>query len=594
MSSPPEPLGEGRIGVNGSPEERVQKLPASSEQRRRRREQIRARMDQIEQELQQLQAEYAALAPLTLVPPEVISSIFEEYVAECWRPILSDPYIRTHCRPYEWLKLLSVCRHWREIALRTPRIWTFITTQDIKKVNLMLSRSGKCPLTIVNRPPSIATLEPVYRAVIPELSRVRKAEFEITSSVQSLFSSGEQSPALQHLILQDLAIVMHTGMNTLGALSSADMPLLKSLKIQSGSPSLVTSLVRPTLTTLIVKFSPAVNAALVVELLQGLPFLQDLQLSNIASFGMSEFPVIPLPHLHKLELSGNPPSLGMAALLRCLDFPQDTEIRYSSIDSPLGLEEIGLVLPLVMASAIASSRAVLNNPAAAFRPYAIELEQDYGLSAELLAAPSDNSDYRPTRLSLSIGDGTDESLVQMYRHLNLTEVRYMNVAVPMSPELWLRAFENQALLKLEKLCLSGESDVEEFLEMLNTPLPPLASSAAPNSQEDEEQPVTPSTRFTFPNLKILELHGMGFRERNGVVRETDYIERLIPSLRQFTMERGSPLDELHITWPMNLTLEADLAALMDPSIAKFTKIDPSDVEDWGFSTDSIRKNQNTT
>ena len=56
--------------------------------------------------------------------------------------------------PYIWFKVLQVSHHWRDIALHTPRIWTWILTYPLygrnptKLARLGLSCSKSCPLTL--------------------------------------------------------------------------------------------------------------------------------------------------------------------------------------------------------------------------------------------------------------------------------------------------------------------------------------------------------------------------------------------------------------------------------------------------------------
>ncbi|KAJ3533518.1 hypothetical protein NM688_g7272 [Phlebia brevispora] len=546
----------------------------------------------------ELQERLSSLSPFTRVPPEIISCIFEAYVADYWDQAISGNISKRKStagpeipyRPYGWLTILHVCRDWRDVALCTPRIWTLVTPLHEECVNLALSSSGKCPLTIIIRPflHDYSVLRPAYCAIMQQLPRIRAAGFNVTSDVQSLFSDIEQSSSLQPSMLQHLSLAIHDPASRLGVFSSGYMPQLQSLKIVGASSALTVSLGRPTLTMLDVEFSPAADAAELADLLLQLPLLEDLRLSNIDIFPtaalLSGPAEIPLPHLKTLSLCGEPPNLAMAILLRRLSFPTDTEIIYHSRASSLiQITDSGLTLPLIISSAVASNLAVIDNPSAMFHSHAIELRLDFGFSANLLAAPSGASDDYRTRLQLSLQDRKEESVGLLFAMQDLSELRYLYIAIPLGKDIWMDVLRNTAFPKLKKLCLAGGVNLVEFLDMLTTPLPSSTSSAASDSQADEEHAV-PSTRFIFPNLKILELRGFVFRVQADLTHEGDLIERVIPCLRRMPVLRGNLLDELHITDPINLTLGEDLAALCDPCIARLATIDPSEVEDWGFSS----------
>ena len=102
-------------------------------------------------------------SPIACLPVEILSHIFllaahtpdedveppEDEISPCLSSSSTSPSV-----------LAAVCRHWREVAIATPRLWTRIcvTIGDImyrrrggtfSAVSRSVARSGKCPLDIL-------------------------------------------------------------------------------------------------------------------------------------------------------------------------------------------------------------------------------------------------------------------------------------------------------------------------------------------------------------------------------------------------------------------------------------------------------------
>ncbi|KAJ3556786.1 hypothetical protein NM688_g1832 [Phlebia brevispora] len=531
--------------------------------------------DRIAELGRQLRSEINSIAPIAHLPPELMSKIFEEYVADHWRAI--DCYkIFNH---YEWLVILHVCRGWRRLALDTPGVWTSIPPLRPEYVELALSRSRNCPLTMLSSPISSEShLTTFYRAIIRELPRIRVADFYVTDELQALFSSDpaanldETSLISKELSLQ-LGLDVGVTSPILPALSLAKMPLLTSLNVGHASLGLITALIRPTLTVLNVWFSTPVSAVELISLIRELPLLRRLELSRVQALSVPSSTdalascTVPLRHLKFSCLLGDPPSMGMAQLLDCLVFPMDAEICYYAHKSTFA--ESMLVLPLVVSKAIISTSPTPNESVTKFRPYSISFMSPIGMEVQVLGAPA--SGAHQMRLRMCLESCTDGSAIQIFELFDLTEMRYMDISIKMESETWIRLFRDKPLLKVNKLRLSEYAYPEDWLDILSTPLYSTSSST----------PFIPSgKRYLFPNLKILDLKDQTFRAKHDEVHKDDMLPRIIQRLLEFCRLRGYPLDELHITQPINLVTETDLATLKDPRIAKSFKIEDASVQDW--------------
>ncbi|KAF9009614.1 hypothetical protein BDQ17DRAFT_1539017 [Cyathus striatus] len=117
------------------------------------------RRDNLQQDLKSHQA---LLPPFRQLPPEIIGRIFY-----CCLPTiaerLSDSWISSLSTEVAPLQLTQVCSSWREIALNTPRLWTFISLSPSRSsimdmefqarnnianaINLWASRAANLPLS---------------------------------------------------------------------------------------------------------------------------------------------------------------------------------------------------------------------------------------------------------------------------------------------------------------------------------------------------------------------------------------------------------------------------------------------------------------
>ncbi|KZP31858.1 hypothetical protein FIBSPDRAFT_723772, partial [Athelia psychrophila] len=93
------------------------------------------------------------LNPVTHLPVEVLSQIFQHCIVVNWL----EKGLHT-CQPLDQTPLMiaSVSRHWRNVALGTPRLWSALSLtlrpKQVKRymelASMWLSRSGQSPLSI--------------------------------------------------------------------------------------------------------------------------------------------------------------------------------------------------------------------------------------------------------------------------------------------------------------------------------------------------------------------------------------------------------------------------------------------------------------
>ncbi|KAI0322285.1 hypothetical protein OF83DRAFT_855473 [Amylostereum chailletii] len=64
-----------------------------------------------------------AFSPISSLPPEILAYVFQIHMEN---PRWYYHRSGSHNPPLEWIVVTQVCRHWRQVALSQPRLWTLI------------------------------------------------------------------------------------------------------------------------------------------------------------------------------------------------------------------------------------------------------------------------------------------------------------------------------------------------------------------------------------------------------------------------------------------------------------------------------------
>ncbi|TCD68946.1 hypothetical protein EIP91_009336 [Steccherinum ochraceum] len=89
-----------------------------------------------------------ALLPANRLPPEILAAVFQLYVASVHGTLSQISQAQS---PFEWIAgVTHTCHYWREVALRTPMLWTTIAVAhcSTKVIEAFVQRSGTAPLVI--------------------------------------------------------------------------------------------------------------------------------------------------------------------------------------------------------------------------------------------------------------------------------------------------------------------------------------------------------------------------------------------------------------------------------------------------------------
>ncbi|KAJ6522129.1 hypothetical protein DFH09DRAFT_1330770 [Mycena vulgaris] len=285
--------------------------------------------------------------PVITLPNEITSEIFIH--------ALDLPSLNTQS-PAPTV-LAQVCRHWRNIALSLPMLWSTISLKIARKTlenrlimaNTWLDRSGTHPLSITfnHGPDDHGVTSPgvKFAQFLLEISRhffrLKHLEVGVTLIGPSLQLVQSRMPQLTHLALwMDR---LHTP-DAPVVISPETFPLLRSLELHHFHP--FTSVIFPwkQITTLICDH---IDYRHLRSILEQTPALLHCEVSHMRSaVGPSEKPIT-LPHLESLIFSLYPPdenpvhrlfpiSAMTLPALRILQIPE-TYLHYPAFDVLLAL-----------------------------------------------------------------------------------------------------------------------------------------------------------------------------------------------------------------------------------------------------------------
>ena len=122
--------------------------PSQENSREHLQQAIDAEIKSLEESIRVLRLHRNALAPISSLPAEVITTIFSILRI----PISSSPLTPlTPCEKPDhlpWLRITHVCHHWREIALNQPRFWSHLRFSNFSSAGAaeILARAKTVPL----------------------------------------------------------------------------------------------------------------------------------------------------------------------------------------------------------------------------------------------------------------------------------------------------------------------------------------------------------------------------------------------------------------------------------------------------------------
>ena len=449
------------------------------------------------------------------LPTEILESIF----IDCARDYHSKDDAHPTPTVPSWVNVSYVCRHWRNVALHCPILWTYLFVTSERWTEELLVRSKQAPLSLRletdhrdKEPPVLSFLE----QVMSHVERIQEVllDLDLPSLSNHVFLSKLSSPAPR---LQLLRISTRSFSSELfSVLFDGDTPALRTLEL-SNCPMPWSSFKLSGLTTLGLYDVPVWFQQDTNKFLATLSCMQDLThlgldgaLASAAGFlhstAFQTFQKINLPRLSSLFISA--PLSTVIVLLLCINIPLKTKVRlhcdlergsslddyarFSTLAKRLNMfEEQAPSMPTIRSLGIATlspSRSTILLFGAA--------ERDYFAGMTFL-----NSDRNiPLRISIpssrSITRNNWESIIcGICCSLPLTNIQSLHVVSPQfSSGFWRKILGHLQDLRHFKL---SEGDMPDVASLL---------SCSPHSDNADRGP----NRIFAPVLETLELYKIRF------------------------------------------------------------------------------------
>ena len=299
-----------------------------------------------------------ALAPISLLPPEVLSRIFH------FLSLKEPSKVFRKTRALGWILATHVCRLWRQVAIGDSSLWAQISGVPANRelVSEMLARARNAPLDI-NIYLGGAPDPEVLLMFPPHLSHTRELylselDWRHLDSVQRICS--QEVPALEHFKLEASLNYPQLQLVFLGldgtTLFKGQAPKLRTISLfhllipWSFIP-------RGQLTQLEIYLDDEVLGSDVgsdlnqlIDLLVNCPELEVLILDSCLYPQPTHFPygrAIHLPHLSRLHLGGS--SSRVTNLLKILKLPSSTTLQLHCRSENDSTHNHNLLLPVVSA-----------------------------------------------------------------------------------------------------------------------------------------------------------------------------------------------------------------------------------------------------
>lgn len=507
----------------------------------------------------QLNAHFVAISKL---PPEILAEVlifYAEGFREKFEAALSKEY-------WGWTAVLSVCAHWRAVALGCPRLWsTIVVTYSTDWMSQVLQRSRNAPLTVIMNLGSAAFYadrSKAFALVMRHLPRIRSIRLNTGRNTleEALKGDSLSAPLLQSLVIVSTPVVRSHGLIAPpNFLADGQFGALRRLELQDFPFSWKTSTPLSTLRHLKLNNVNRDATLLMPDMLSTLEqmsLLETLELRNCLPTLPSDADDAPpttrqveLSHLNSLLLAGQ--MLECTSLLNHLALPSGVVYKFQctglrgadnlaaalatkiSADGPIrfySVKEISDSLQTRIRGSLAES----------LDPYVSYLDTDIPYVFELtFGAPF---------------GALPQQLAAFCAGMPLSGVNIMEVSsLYLSANHWQQAFTE--IKSLEKLIVSGSATQE---------LPAVLGF----TDTDYEDVDSENKRFFIHDIDTLELNSARFAEIYEVDEEQmgGYTELLLDCL----MERsgyGAGICTLVLNLSINLsTCDREMLQEVVPSL----------------------------
>ena len=279
--------------------------------------------------------EAPSMFPIGRLPIELLAEVMRWYIRRIYEQFKYDP-IRG-LTPYAWLSIRHVCRVWRDLALRTPELSTFICLTRLECVQEMLDLSRDLPIHIYERPCGTQGLEErevsaILQLVLTNFSRISTAVLRDWNNNTSLLSF--DNPLPPNTIIRSLtwhSMIPYSPFG--GPITFSSQPILPNfifanlqyLNCAWTSTHSISHMLHPGLLHLEL-YEPCLVSDHLLAALANMHLLESLILRRVHTrTSNSANKVVTLSHLRNLVLSYDGSTEDLY-LLRCIMYPAGTSV----------------------------------------------------------------------------------------------------------------------------------------------------------------------------------------------------------------------------------------------------------------------------
>ncbi|KAK7040198.1 hypothetical protein VNI00_010004 [Paramarasmius palmivorus] len=290
------------------------------------------RVSKAKEDLRKLQSQHNSLIPICRLPNEVLNLIFISCVIDSeklggFKSRMVDS--KLYSTRFSWIWVTHVCRHWREVALNCPAMWSTPLFDKPSLALEMLARARYVPLRIhVVNYNILWNQEVLLKEVVQDMTRV--GELHVISDVSGDLLSQLVRPAPS---LRSLEMVRFSPneVQLPDNFLAGDVPLLRRLKLQFYHLKSWHNLDLSNIRFLVLIGNNPFMQPLLKSLLESLQTMQNLQYLELDSFRTSSNDIVTLDTtvtLSELEnVKIRAPLSTCVSILNCITIPPKATVE---------------------------------------------------------------------------------------------------------------------------------------------------------------------------------------------------------------------------------------------------------------------------
>ena len=527
--------------------------------------------DEINAVMQLLHSLRNAMAPISLLPPEVLSRIFH------FLSLKDRPFGYSRTRILGWIIVTHVCRLWRQVAIGDSSLWTeiFCVPTNRELVSEILDRSRNAPLDIfINLDgapdPKVLLLFPPHLSHTREL-RLSMLDLRHLDSVQGICS--QEGPALEHF---EVEVSLNYRTLTLRELDGTTLFKGRAPKLRTISLFYLfipwSFIPRGQLTKLEIYHDDEILASDVglrgdlnqlIDLLANCPQLEVLVLESCLYPQPTHFSygrTIHLPLLSRLRLGGS--TSRVTNLLKMLKLPSSTTLQLYCSSENESTHNHNLLLPVVSAHLQSAVPIVFKGLSVSIRDMNrwLRVTASTSLPESRICQSQDFEIDVEDDFVLSFDGSAMKSLVeQICKLLPISSLEFLSVRADIydtvvGPVNWVELFKH--CVEVTTMQLIGR-ETSNLVRALVGPKSPKPANTARGWEEKklrhdnmdrtrtQQHGSTATHAHTpiFPKLTFLSLKKLDFGENKPPDILFDVVQN---GFRQRKVEYGTPLKMLCI------------------------------------------------